>query len=330
MNNMQRSFVTQKSYPVRGVFRISRSAKTQIDVIEVTVQDGAHFGRGECRPYARYDETPESVRDQIEALGNIVEKNISRDELQNIMPAGAARNAVDCALWDLEAKRQNRRVYEMAGLPKPAPLRTAFTLSLDTPNNMALAAQRARAFNCLKIKVAAKDAIDCAKAVMNARPDAELIIDANEALPPNKLLAFRRAFDGWPVLLIEQPFHADSPNLITQPDALPIICADEALHTADDLERLWAQGYRAVNIKLDKCGGLTAGIALMARARKMGFVTMAGCMVGSSLALAPMMMLAQYADVIDLDGPSLLARDCADGLKYEGQIVHPPKPDLWG
>lgn len=327
---MQRSSVTKKSYPVRGVFRISRSAKTQIDVVEVILQDGPHIGLGECRPYARYNETPDNVGRTIESLGNIVENKITRHELQSLLPAGAARNAVDCALWDLDAKKQNCRVYELAGLPKPAALRTAFTLSLDTPDNMALAARQACDFKCLKIKVGADKAIDCAKSVMRARPDAELIIDANEALAPGDLLEFRQALDEWPVVLIEQPFHADMRDPILDPDMLPIICADEALHTMDDLERLWAQGYRAVNIKLDKCGGLTAGMVLMKRAREMGFVTMAGCMVGSSLALAPMMMLAQFADVIDLDGPSLLAKDCESGLIYEGQIVHPPLRKLWG
>ncbi len=327
---MQRIFVTQKSYPVRGVFRISRSAKTQVDVVEVTLQDGDYVGRGECRPYARYGETPQSVSNDIRGLGNIVENKLSPADLQSLMPAGAARNAVDCAMWDLVAKRTGRRVYDLAGLPQPKSLKTAFTLSLDTPENMALAAIKARAFTCLKIKVGAQNAIECAKSVMRARPDAELIIDANEALQPGELMAFRQAFDGWPIVLIEQPFHADSRDVISDPDGLPVICADEALHTADDLARLWSQGYRAVNIKLDKCGGLTAGIDLVSRAQSMGFVTMAGCMVGSSLALAPMMLLAQDADVIDLDGPSLLDEDCEDGLVYDGQIVHPPSPTLWG
>lgn len=327
---MQRTFITQKSYPVRGVFRISRSAKTQIDVVEVTLQDGEYIGRGECRPYARYNESPDRVAKTIQDLGDIVKQGLSRADIQTLLPAGAARNAVDCAMWDLDAKRKNQPVYELAGLPKPQPLKTAFTLSMDTPQKMAAAALKSKAFTCLKIKVGAAQAVDCAKAVMEARPDAELIIDANEALAPHDLRAFRHEFERWPVVLIEQPFHADTRQQIIDPDALPIICADEALHTADDLERLWAQGYRAVNIKLDKCGGLTAGLLMIERARAMGFVIMAGCMVGSSLALAPMMLLAQRADVIDLDGPSLLAQDCDNGLKYEGQIVHPPHQNLWG
>ncbi|WP_017930777.1 dipeptide epimerase [Robiginitomaculum antarcticum] len=327
---MQTLFNTVQNYPVKGVFRIARDTKTQIDVVEAHIGRGGLTGRGECRPYARYDETPDSVISQIETIRPQIESGAQRSALQDLLPAGAARNALDCAFWDLEAKAADRPVWTLAGLPPPQPLRTAFTLSLDTPEAMAKAAKSAAQYKVLKIKIGRKDGLDCAKAIMTARPDAELIVDANEALDPNELSVFRHELRDWPVLLIEQPVRAGYIDAFNNPDALPILCADEALHEQSDLARLWAQGYRAVNIKLDKCGGLTAGICLMREAKDMGFVTMAGCMVGSSLAMAPMFLLAQLADIVDLDGPALLSRDINHGLKYKKDLVFPPSPELWG
>lgn len=327
---MQTLFTIRRTYPIKGVFRIARDTKTQIDVVEVHISRGGVTGRGECRPYSRYDESVDSVIAQIESVRSNIKIGTKRDALRNIMPAGAARNALDCALWDLEAKTKGQPIWQLAKLPAPKPLRTAFTLSLDTPQIMAEAARAASQYKVLKIKIGASDGLNCAKSVMAARPDAQLIVDANEAISLRELPGFREALRDWPVLMIEQPVHASCTDTFSNPDALPILCADEALHEACDLARLWSQGYRAVNIKLDKCGGLTAGLDLMRAAKSMGFVTLAGCMVGSSLAMAPMLLLAQLADYVDLDGPALLASDIKNGVKYERDLVYPPKTELWG
>ncbi len=320
-----------RSWPVNGSFRISRSSVSAIDVVWVTITQGGYAGRGECRPYPRYNETPQSVLAQINAVAPAIAAGADTTALQTLMPAGAARNAVDCALWDLRAKIEGAGVQTLLGLPAPRALRTAFTLSVDTPRNMANAARAAGDFNLLKMKIKDIGGIEAARAVLSVRPEAELIIDANEALQPAELPAFQAALCGLPVLMIEQPISAsDTKSVQIDPRALPIVCADEALHTRADLPNLWAMGYRAVNVKLDKCGGLTEAQLLMREAKAIGFVTMAGCMVGTSLAMAPMLYLAGMADVADLDGPALLARDCDDGLVYKRGTVGVPSPKLWG
>ena len=320
-----------QSWPVTGSFRIARSSLTAIEVVKVTICDAGHTGVGECRPYARYNETPQSVLAQIEDARPAIETGISTDALQSLMPAGAARNAVDCALWDLAAKQQGKPAAQLLGLPAPTPLRTAFTLSVDTPANMAKAALAASDYALLKMKIKDLSGLEAAHAVLRVRPDAELIIDANEALVPRDLPAFQSALADLPVLMIEQPVAASAAGSAPiAPARLPIICADESLHGRDDLKALWDLGYRAVNIKLDKCGGLTEGLQLMEAAKDMGFIIMAGCMVGTSLAMAPMLHLAGMADVVDLDGPALLASDCRYGLVYENGKVGAPDPRLWG
>ncbi len=326
---MRQLSLTPVVWPARGTFRISRSALTEIPVVHVTITEGEHTGRGECRPYGRYGESVETVSAQIETIRAVIERGLSLTDLQAALPAGAARNAVDCALWDLAAKQKRRRVWELLELPAPRPRTTAFTLSVDTPENMARAAENAARYPLLKMKLGLNDGPACIEAVAQARPDADLIIDANEALSPEALTALQKQLRSTRTVLIEQPLPADSPACF-DPGLTPPICADEALHTSDDLDRLWAAGYRAVNVKLDKCGGLTEGLALMQAAKAKGFMIMAGCMVSSSLAMAPMMMLEAFADVIDLDGPLLLAADAANGLTYEGAVVHPPSRALWG
>ena len=318
-------------WPVAGAFRISRSSLTEIAVVTVTLTEGSHIGRGECRPYARYNETPESVTAQIENIRHDIVKDLSIKNLQTLLPAGAARNAVDCALWGLKAKQMNQSVSGLIGISKPRPRKTAFTLSIDTPEKMRHAALRASSYPLLKIKIGGYDGLAACLAIMEARPDAELIIDANEALNAESLNDFQTALWGKPVIMIEQPLPQAHDELIANtPKTLPIYCADESLHTAKDLDRLWRVGYRAVNVKLDKCGGLTAGLELMQAAKAKGFVIMAGCMVGTSLAMAPIMMLESFADYIDLDGPLLLAKDRKKGLRYEGPIIYPPSQELWG
>lgn len=320
-----------QSWPVAGSFRIARSSLTAIDVVRVEITDREHTGRGECRPYARYDETPASVIAQIEAVAHAIQSGADTNALQSLMPAGAARNAVDCGLWDLKAKTTGKSVADILNLPAPGPLQTAFTLSVDTPANIAKAALAAHDYGLLKMKIKDLSGIEAARAVLSVRPEAQLIIDANEALPGHALGAFQAALKALPVVMIEQPVHADIAGAVSiDPNMLPIVCADESLHGREDLQRLWDLGYRAVNIKLDKCGGLTEAIAVFQQAKAMGFVIMAGCMVGTSLAMAPMLHLAFMADVVDLDGPALLARDCEYGLEYTGGKVSAPNPRLWG
>ena len=328
---MQEIIIETEYWPVAGSFRISRSSLTQIAVVTTAISRGGHVGRGECRPYARYDETPASVTAQIEAIRSDIEAGLETEALQTALPAGAARNAVDCALWDLKAKQSGQTVADLLSLPAPQARKTAFTLSINTPDKMRAAAVKAKAYPLLKIKIGDMEGLEACLAVIDARPDAELIIDANEALAPKDITAFQSALAGRPVVMIEQPLpDANFDEIPHSPEALPIFCADESLHTARDLDKLWDAGYRAVNVKLDKCGGLTAGLALMQAAKARGFIIMAGCMVGTSLAMAPMMILESFADYIDLDGPLLLSKDRQKGLRYEGPIIFPPEAGFWG
>jgi len=327
--------IEQQDWPVAGSFRISRSALTVISTLRVTIEEDGFTGRGECRPYARYSEECESVSAQIRSIVPNLEASLSRAELQELMAPGAARNAVDCALWDLEAKMSGKSVSDLLGLPAPRPRETTFTLSMDTPKNMALSAKKAQGYPLLKIKVGSEHSVECALEILKARPDARLIIDANEGLTPAKTQDMLRQLEGHAIALIEQPLpHADFDHLPKQVMSAihppMIICADESLHTQSDLDALWDAGYRAVNVKLDKCGGLTEGLALMQAAKDKGFQIMAGCMVGSSLAMAPMMMLESLADFIDLDGPLLLADDIEDRIEYDPPLIMPPKKALWG
>jgi len=245
------------------------------------------------------------------------------------LPAGPALNALDCALWDLRAKMTATPIWDLLGTAKPQSRQTAFTLSIDSPKNMAKAAIDAAMYPVLKIKIGSQDSLECVKAVCAARPNAQLIVDANEAIKPSELTTFHSALLGHNIALIEQPLPAGMDTKNRLPSGLSY-CADESLHTEADLPRLKAAGYKAVNVKLDKCGGITAALTLMKAAKDMGFEVMAGCMVGSSLAMAPMMTLESLADYIDLDGPLLLAGDIENGLHYNGAWVHPPSAELWG
>lgn len=321
--------ITRKSWPVAGSFRISRSTLTDIEVVTVEITDGNQTGRGECRPYARYNETPESVMAEIELCRADIEAGLSLEALQTLMPPGAARNAVDCALWDLNAKQSGKTVSNMLGLPPPKSRTTAYTLSIDTPEDMANAARAAKAYPILKLKIGNTGGLAACKAVIEARPDAVLFIDANEALSPKELPGFLKALQDSKVAFIEQPVGQKDqiPSGIT---FSPPLCADESLHTREDLLPLWDAGYRVVNVKLDKTGGLSEAVALMLDAKAMGFKIMAGCMVGTSLAMAPMMMLESLADYIDLDGPLLLEKDIEPSLCYEGASIAPPSVELWG
>jgi L-alanine-DL-glutamate epimerase-like enolase superfamily enzyme len=322
--------VRTESWPIAGAFSISRGAKTEAQVVVAELSDGRHKGRGECVPYARYDETVAGVMAALGAIGNRLGFGLDRTALQQAMPAGAVRNALDCAFWDLEAKRAARPAYELAGLPTPQPLTTAYTISLAAPDAMARAAAKAADRALLKVKLGG-GADDRARilSVRNAAPRAELIVDANEGWTADDLARNLAACAQAGVTLVEQPLPADRDDaLLHMTRPLPV-CADESVHAAPSLAALVGK-YDAVNIKLDKAGGLTEALAMASEAERLGFGIMAGCMVATSLAMAPAMLVAQRARVVDLDGPLLLARDRPDGLRYEASLVHPPTPALWG
>jgi L-alanine-DL-glutamate epimerase-like enolase superfamily enzyme len=316
-------------WPITGSFAISRGAKTEAVVVVAELSDGVCRGRGECVPYARYGETVEQVAAAIEAMAADVSRGLDRAGLQGAMTAGAARNALDCAFWDLAAKRAGRPVHELAGLAVPKPLTTAYTISLATPDAMAQAAAKAADRALLKIKLGGADDRARIAAVRRAAPNAELIVDANEGWTPDDLAENLAACAQAGVSLVEQPLPADRDDALAA-IARPIpICADESVHASASLSLLVGR-YDAVNIKLDKTGGLTEALAMADEAERLGFTLMAGCMVATSLAMAPAMLVAQRARVVDLDGALLLARDRPDGLVYEGSLVHPAQPALWG
>jgi L-Ala-D/L-Glu epimerase len=320
--------VRVERWPIAGTFTISRGAKREAIVVVAELSEGRHRGRGECVPYARYGESVEGVVAAIESMRAALAGGLDRAGLQQAMPAGAARNALDCALWDLEAKRAGRPVHELAGLPAPQPRRTAYTISLGTPEDMAQAAQSA-ARPLLKIKLGGADDAARIKAVRQAAPDAELIVDANEAWSAGELGANLSACAEAAVTLIEQPLPAGQDAALARLARPVPVCADESVHDRASLAAL-AGKYDAINIKLDKTGGLTEALALAAEAQRLGFGLMVGCMVSTSLAIAPAVLLAQAARVVDLDGPLLLARDRPEGLRYEGSLMHPPGATLWG
>ena len=329
---MKRKLIIRKEkWPIKGSFRISRGSINEITVVKVGITENEVQGYGECRPYSRYNETPESVLRLIESVRTNIEKGAKNIELQSLLPAGAARNAIDCALWDLEAKIQNKSISELLKIPEAKPRKTAFTLSVDTPANIKKAADKAKSFSILKIKINGFSGLESCLAALENRPDTKLIIDANESLNSKNIIKFLNALKNFPVAMIEQPLPDKDYNLIPKHlNKFPIICADESLHTINDLNKLWDAGYRAVNIKLDKCGGLTAALKLIHTAKKKGFIIMNGCMVGTSLAMAPIMSLECFADYIDLDGPLLLLKDRKSSMNYEKGIIHPAKRELWG
>lgn len=316
-------------YPIAGIFTISRGSKTEAEVVVCMVSDGHATGRGECVPYRRYGESIESVRDAIAAAGADIRNGIGREDLLLSMKPGAARNAIDCALWDLEAKLTGARAHIHACRMPPRPVPTAMTISLADPETMAAEARANAARPLLKVKVGSANDIARMHAVVAAAPRSRIILDANEGWTEGNIRENLLAAAEMHVALIEQPLPEGKDELLRNiPHPVPI-CADESLHTADDLDRLVGL-YDAVNIKLDKAGGLTAALKLRDRARELGFGVMIGCMVGTSLAMAPAVLLAQDADFVDLDGPLLLSRDRYPGLTYAGSLISPPTPALWG
>jgi L-alanine-DL-glutamate epimerase-like enolase superfamily enzyme len=321
--------VRTERWPIAGTFAISRGAKTEAAVVVAELSDGHHRGRGECVPYARYGETLESVTAAIEAMRPQIARGLDRHQLQEAMPPGAARNALDCAFWDIEAKRAERRAYDLAGLPEPQPVITAYTISLASPDDMAKAAAKSKDRALLKVKLGAPGDPERIAAVRRAAPNAELIVDANEGWTQRDLTDNVAACAAAGVTLIEQPL-PDGQDAVLSAFRHPVpICADESAHARASLAAL-ANRYDAVNIKLDKTGGLTEALATADEAARLGLSIMVGCMVATSLAIAPAVLVAQRARVVDLDGALLLARDRLYPLRYEGSRVHPPSRALWG
>jgi L-Ala-D/L-Glu epimerase len=317
--------VIPEIFRLAETFTISRGSKTEARVLTAAITRGGLTGRGECVPYARYGETLESVAALIMALP----ETLSRAALQTALPAGAARNAVDCALWDLEAKTSGQRVWQIAGLPPPEPKITAYTLSLDTAENMRAAAARNAHRPLLKIKLGTEDDMPRLEAVRQGAPKAQIIVDANEGWTHEVYSELAPHLVRMGVALVEQPLPADADDMLAE-IARPLpVCADESCHDRGSLAGLRGK-YDMINIKLDKTGGLTEALALQAEARAAGFGIMIGCMVGSSLAMAPAVLLAQGAAYTDLDGPLLLAEDRASPLRYDDAGVYPPDPALWG
>ena len=321
--------IQMNSFPIAGTFTIARGAKTQAEVITCALTDEGAEGHGECVPYRRYGETMQSVLAQIEAARPLIEAGISRRDLLSAMPPGAARNAVDCALWDLEAKQTGQSVASRLGIADPKPLTTAYTISLGEPEVMAAQAREHAGRALLKVKVGTGDDESRIRAVRAAAPEAAIILDANEGWPESALERHLNIAAEAGVALVEQPLPAGRDALLAEIRRPLLVCADESVHHTGDLASL-ADRYDAINIKLDKSGGLTEALAMKTEAERIGFAIMIGCMVGTSLAMAPAVLLAQNADFADLDGPLLLAHDREPGLRYAASLVFPPESSLWG
>lgn len=316
---------TAEAFALAEAFVISRGSRTEAKVLTARVTRGGVTGWGECVPYARYGETMDSVAAQIEALP----QGITRDALQSALPAGAARNAVDCALWDWEAKRAGRRVWALAGLPEPAPQITAYTLSLGAPEDMERAASKHSARPLLKIKLGTPDDMPRLEAVRRGAPKSRIIVDANEGWTAEVYAELAPHLVRLGVELVEQPLPAGEDDMLGE-IARPLpVCADESCHDRASLPALKGK-YDMVNFKLDKTGGLTEALKLREAALAEGYGIMVGCMVGSSLAMAPATLVAQGAAIVDLDGPLLLAEDRPHALTFDARGVHPPVADLWG
>ncbi|KRE89511.1 mandelate racemase [Frateuria sp. Soil773] len=316
-------------FPLVAPFRISRGVKHAADVVMVELRQGGKCGRGESVPYGRYGESVASVIDQLEALRAEVMAGMGRDELQARLPPGAARNALDAALWDLEASVGSVPVWAQLARPAPSPLTSALTVGIDTPERMAAAAAEIADAGLIKIKLDTHDSAARIEAVRRAAPTARLIVDPNESWDIDLLRALQPVLERSAVDLVEQPLPAENDDdLLGFSSRIPI-CADESCHVAADLPRLRGR-YQAVNIKLDKTGGLTEAWRLLRSARAEGFRIMVGCMVGSSFGIAPALELAREAEFVDLDGPLWLKDDYPHGVSLRGGMLVPPSPGFWG
>jgi len=321
--------VRHESWPIRGAFTISRGSKTAADVVVVTLDRAGKAGRGECVPYARYGETVDSVIEQVAAQREALENDMDRDALQQALPAGAARNALDCALWDLEAKTTGRSVAALAGISAPEAVTTAYTLSVDTPERMHDAARAHSRAPLLKLKLAGEGDMERVEAVRSGAPDARIVVDANEGWRIEEYVSYAPQLYRLGVAMIEQPFPAEADEALQDLSRPVPVCADESCHDRRSLAVL-AGRYDMVNIKLDKTGGLTEALALKQAATEQSFQIMVGCMLATSLAMAPALYLCRDVAVVDLDGPLLLESDRPEGLRIDGTTIHPPQSELWG
>lgn len=326
---MTQLVVSAESWPIRGSFTISRGAKTEVDVVLVELADGGFKGYGECVPYARYGESSDSVIEQIESLRQEIRQGLDRIQLQQKLAPGAARNALDCAFWDIQAKRSPHRVWELLGLPSMQALTTAYTLSLDTPERMYEAAVASADRPLLKLKLAGEGDLERVQSVRKGAPNARLIVDANEAWDASIYRRLVPELLQLGVEMIEQPLPAAEDEALRALERPIPICADESCHASESLKQI-VDRYDMVNIKLDKTGGLTEALRLREAAEAQGLQIMVGCMLATSLAMAPATLLAQGAAIVDLDGPLLLEKDRHPGLRFEKSRVFPPQRGLWG
>ena len=320
--------VSTERWPIAGTFTISRGSRTEAVVVVCEIRQGSAVGRGECVPYPRYGETVDGVAAEIEAMIDPIDNGLDRQGLLTAMKPGAARNAIDCALWDLEAKLAGKRAWELAAIDAPKPLTTVYTISLGSPEEMAQSAAHCGRSH-LKIKLGGEGDADRLAAIRAAVPDATLVIDANEAWTPANLAANLAICERFRIAMVEQPLPAADDGALAGIRRPIPICADESVHDRTTLPSLSGK-YDAINIKLDKTGGLTEAFLLAEDATRLGFKIMTGCMVGTSLSMAPATLVAQRAFLVDLDGPLLLREDRPEGLRYDGATVYPPAPSLWG
>jgi L-Ala-D/L-Glu epimerase len=326
---MRHLVIARETWPLAAIFTIARGSKTAAEVVTVTLEQDGIIGRGECMPYARYGESVDGVVAALEAARAAIENTTDRHDVPSIVEASAARNALDCALWDLAAKRAGRPAWQLAGLAEPRPLVTAYTLSLAAPAAMGEAAAAAANRPLLKLKLGGPQDRERLAAVRRNAPASRLIVDANEGWSEDALPAMFEACAEHGVELIEQPLPAGRDAALAAVERPVAVCADESIHVASDVTAL-AERYDAINIKLDKTGGLTGALALAEAAAACHMRVMVGCMVATSLAMAPAFLIAQRADFVDLDGPLLLQRDRVPGIRYDGSVMNPPPPELWG
>ena len=321
--------IKSESFKLAQTFTISRGSKSEAEVVVVELEEDGKIGRGECVPYGRYKESTGSVSEIIEGLRGALEGGVGRQRLRALLKPGAARNAIDCALWDLEAKLAGKRAWEVGGLEAPHDITTTYTLSLDTPAKMAEAAKANAERPFLKLKLAGPEDLERVKAVHQAAPNAKLMVDANEGWSIDDYKALSPLLHKLGVVLIEQPLPAEDDLALLAVKGMVPVCADESCHDLSTLRTLHGR-YQVVNIKLDKAGGLTEALAMVAEAKRLEFQVMIGCMVATSLSMAPGFLAAQTAEFVDLDGPLLLAHDRENGLRYDDSLVYPPEAALWG
>ena len=328
---MNRSLKVQENvFALSQPFVIARGARDKANVICVEISEGENKGWGESVPYARYNETVQGVMETIETLRDKLEGGMNRETLQECLPAGAARNAIDCALWDLEAKQTGKPVFKLAGINEPKPCVSAYTISLGEPEQMNTDAKKCADYPLLKIKLGGQQGdVERLNAVREGAPNSDIIVDANEGWDVEMFNEMTEIFVKCGVRMVEQPFPAEKDEVLRELDHPLPICADESCHVRGDLEKLKGK-YDVVNIKLDKTGGLTEALALRKEAEKCGFEIMVGCMIGSSLSMAPATLVAQNAQYVDLDGPLFLADDREPPIVYKENMIFPPQTKLWG